>query len=305
MKNVTKTNVLFTFMTSFYLMFIFILRLIPPEIVGANIRLILPEIITLLPAFLYVTVMKPEGLGDMHFDLPSASNIVRIILMTLCLIPAVSVINMITSLFADNRAGALLISLTGNPLWLNLILMGLIPAVCEEYIFRGLIFHGYKKRNPFGAMIMSSFLFGLMHMNINQFVYAFIMGWIFSMLVYATGTIASSVTAHFVFNGFNVIMSHRAADIINKSSGGEEAVAVSTGDYVTAYILLILFAAAGVWAACRLFRRICEQNRGFANVKMMFKRENRKTYDEKQGKFFDGYVAVGILLCIAYMVIYR
>lgn len=303
MKNVTKVNILFTFMTAFYLLVIFAVRLVPAEWIGTNVRLILPEIIMLIPAFLYVTLMKPAGLKSLQFEVPSVGNTIRIILMTVCLLPAVSLINSVTSLFTENKVSDVMGGLTVNPLWLNIILMALIPAICEEYIFRGLIFHGYKKRNPFGAIMMSSFLFALMHMNLNQFVYAFIMGIVFCMLVYATGTIMASITAHFVFNGINVIMAHKAADILSESTESEIS-SISNTDYIASYIILILIAAAGIYGAGRLFKRICEANRGFSNVMLIFKRENRKAYDSKQGKFFDGYVCTGIVLCMVYIIIY-
>ena len=68
MKNVTKTNILFTFMVASYLLLIYIVRLIPADVLNINIRLILPELIMLLPAFLYVTVLKPDNLGRINFS---------------------------------------------------------------------------------------------------------------------------------------------------------------------------------------------------------------------------------------------
>lgn len=201
----------------------------------------------------------------------------------------------------ENQIAGVMSSIQQNPLWLKLILSALIPAVCEEYIFRGLIFNGYKKRNPFGAVLMSSFLFGLIHMNVNQFIYAFLLGCIFCMLVYATGTVMSSMIAHFVFNGYNVIMSHISADKISEAAGTQAA---EISDYVMAYALATVVALAGVYIAYRLFKGICETNRGFENVKLIFKKDNRRTYKESQGKFFDWYVGIGMALCLAYMVLY-
>ena len=301
MKNVTKTNILFTFMVAFYLLIVFIVRLLPPQWISTNVRLVLPEIIMLTCSLLYVTFMKPSGLKNISFEMPSVSNIIRIVIMTLCLIPFITLINNISSVFVNNKVVGVMSAVEDKPLWVKLILMALIPAACEEYIFRGLIFNGYKKRNPLGAVLMSSLLFGLIHMNVNQFIYAFLLGCIFCMLVYATGTIISSMIAHFIFNGFNVIISHLSADTVSESVGTQTP---STADYIMVYVSMTMLAAVGVYLAYRLFKAICRTNRGFECVKLMFKKENRRTYEANQGNFFDWYVGIGILLCIAYIALY-
>lgn len=305
MKNVTKTNILFTFMVASYLLLIYIVRLIPVSILNINIRLILPELIMLLPAFLYVTVLKPDNLGQINFSSPSVMNVIKIILFTFCVMPFITILNSISTIFVENHAANTMSYLTSNPLWMNILFIALIPAVCEEYLFRGLLFHGYKKRNPYKAMLMSSLLFGLIHMNVNQFIYAFVMGCILCMLVYATGTVLSSMIAHFIFNGINVVISYYFQYIMKEFETVEQkTVTLSAADYVIAYGIQICIAAFGLVLAYSLFKSICRENRGMENIKLIFKKENRQTYDESQGRFFDPYITVGIVLCMIYICAY-
>lgn len=305
MKNVTKTNILFTFMVASYLLLVYIVRLIPTNIININIRLLLPELIMLLPAFLYVTVLKPDNLGQISFSSPTLINVFRIILFTFCIMPFIAIINSITTIFVENYAASTMSYLSANPLWLNVVSIALVPAVCEEYLFRGLLFNGYKKRNPFKAMLMSSLLFGLIHMNVNQFVYAFIMGCILCMLVYATGTVFASMLAHFVFNGINVVISYYFEKITKEMEGTvNQTISYTAMDYIIAYGIQILIAVLGLILAYLLFKRICRENRGIENIKLIFKKENRQSYDESQGRFFDPYVIVGIVLCMIYICFY-
>ena len=51
---------------------------------------------------------------------------------------------------------------------------------------------------------MSGLVFGLFHLNINQFCYAFVIGVVFAFLVEATGSIWSSVLAHFAINTYSI-----------------------------------------------------------------------------------------------------
>lgn len=305
MKNVTKTNILFTFMVASYLLLIYIVRLIPADILNINIRLILPELIMLVPAFLYVTVLKPDNLGQINFSSPSLTNVIKIILFTFCVMPFITILSSISTIFVENHAANTMSYLTSNPLWLNILFIALIPAICEEYLFRGLLFHGYKRRNPLKAILMSSLLFGLIHMNVNQFIYAFVMGCILCMLVYATGTVISSMIAHFIFNGINVVLSYYSENIMKElEASGEETAALSATDYVIVYGIQIIIAVFGLMLAYMLFKSICRENRGMENIKLIFKKENRRVYDESQGRFFDAYVSVGIILCMIYICFY-
>lgn len=299
MKNVTKTNVLFTLTVATYMVLIFTVRLIPAGYLGLNARMVLPEAVLLFPAFFYVSYMKPQSLKNMSFRLPSISNMARIILITICLIPAISLITALSTIFVDNQAAQMMSVMLTNPLWLNIIIMALVPAVCEEYLFRGIIFHGYKERNPFRAMLLSGFLFALIHLNLSQFIYAFIMGFLFSLLVYATKTVMSSILAHFVFNAVNVMISYQNADTAIESVGAAPKVA----DYIIAYGMLLVFAVAGVYIAYKNFKKICEKN-GYSSLKLVFAKINRNTYKEEEGKFIDSYLLLGVLMCVVYIVIY-
>ena len=63
-----------------------------------------------------------------------------------------------------------------NRLWFLLVL-GLLPALCEELAFRGFILTGLSRRfRPWTAVLLSSFLFALYQMNVFQFAPHFIFG---------------------------------------------------------------------------------------------------------------------------------
>lgn len=61
-----------------------------------------------------------------------------------------------------------------------------IASLFEELIFRGLIYKGLYKliKKPVIPILVSSFLFGIYHLNLPQFIYAFGMGLIFGFCYY-------------------------------------------------------------------------------------------------------------------------
>lgn len=87
---------------------------------------------------------------------------------------------------------------------LSFITTAMVPAFCEEFLFRGAILSSLK---PFGkapAIIISAVLFGLMHQNAEQLLYATAAGLVLGYVVYETGSMWCAILIHFVNNFISV-----------------------------------------------------------------------------------------------------
>ena len=83
----------------------------------------------------------------------------------------------------------------------ELILSCILPGFCEEFLHRGIMLHAGKKHsNPKYCLIISSILFGLMHLNIRQFFYASILGFLMGHVSLAADSIIPSIIIHFMNN---------------------------------------------------------------------------------------------------------
>jgi sodium transport system permease protein len=84
---------------------------------------------------------------------------------------------------------------------LLLVFVVLIP-VCEELAFRGFVFSGLQRHfSPWKALMLSSFLFALYHMNVFQFIPAFLLGLVLGLLAARTRSIWPGVLLHALHNG--------------------------------------------------------------------------------------------------------
>ena len=206
--------------------------------------LVIPEIILLLPALAYVLVLRPKTVEGVSMGVVSPGTTILTVVLTFLIMPLVMFINSLTSLFAENSVDTVLTHIVNNnPLWLNLLIIALLPAVVEEFIFRGLIFNGYKRRNPFMAILLSAALFGLIHMNIKQFSYAFAIGVIFGFMVYATGSLLPSILSHIIINGTSVVISHLSVDSATEPVATEVKIGIT--DYIYVYVALGTIAIIG------------------------------------------------------------
>ena len=88
---------------------------------------------------------------------------------------------------------------------LNILILALAPAICEELIYRGVVFNGLRKFGKVGAIFISALLFALAHGSAMQFFYQFILGLVLAWIVVKTGSIVYSMVVHFVNNAIVVI----------------------------------------------------------------------------------------------------
>lgn len=100
------------------------------------------------------------------------------------------------------------LSISNKEILKEFILTACLPGLCEEILHRGMILSGCKKLGftRYG-LIVSSILFGCMHLNIAQFFYATILGFCMGISVLATESIWTGVIIHFTNNFLSIYFS--------------------------------------------------------------------------------------------------
>lgn len=116
----------------------------------------------------------------------------------------------------------------------------LLGPVTEEIFFRGIIFHvARKKRGNLYAVLISSFLFAIGHLNGIQFLSALFMGVVIGYAVILTDNVYIGIVIHVVNNTFSIFNSH----VINKLwnlEGGVVFAPVCFGILLLAFGVLML-----------------------------------------------------------------
>lgn len=89
----------------------------------------------------------------------------------------------------------------GQSMGMMILVVGIIGPICEELMFRGIIFHRLKDWvKPEIAIAVSALLFGIYHGNAVQFFYAACMGVMLAVVYDKTGTLWISIVAHVAAN---------------------------------------------------------------------------------------------------------
>ena len=103
-------------------------------------------------------------------------------------------------------------SLYAVPLWMQVIGLVVVMPLCEELIFRGIMFKRMRERSGFvSAAMYSAIVFGITHGNMVQMVYAFFMGLTFAFVYEKVGTFKAAYMAHIFANLFSVIATYTGA----------------------------------------------------------------------------------------------
>lgn len=96
-------------------------------------------------------------------------------------------------------------SFFSSTVWVELFGTSVVTPILEEMLYRGLVYNRLKRSGRTGmAIVISGFIFGLIHFNLVQFLYAGLIG-IFLAVVYETeGTLLVPVLAHAAANAVAV-----------------------------------------------------------------------------------------------------
>lgn len=120
--------------------------------------------------------------------------------------------------------------------FLSVFVLAILPAIGEELIFRGIILNGLRTRfNDIASIFISAILFALMHQNLQQLIYPFLLGSIMAWAVVRSGSLISSVIIHFTNNFLVVLLT-----FIQNMTGWSVALPREWWFYLIAIVLLLL-----------------------------------------------------------------
>ncbi len=124
-----------------------------------------------------------------------------------CLSP---IINCIDSLLVKCgvRLNTISYELTPQSMFVSVFSLAIIPAVCEELLFRGLIFKGLKSAGKAFSIIVSALMFCIFHMSVDQTAYPLLIGLLLAVIMYYENNILYCIALHLTNNLLSLITSY-------------------------------------------------------------------------------------------------
>lgn len=188
--------------------------------------IVFSQFVLFLPVLIFILLHRKRFISNLRFKMLKLSTIALLGVLTFTLTPVLAFINSVSLLFSDNVINETVSGITsGNTVLVSVLAVALLPAVCEEVAYRGVFYSEYSKISPKKAILLSGLMFGMLHMNLNQFVYAAVMGMVFALIVEATDSILSTMIVHLLSNASSVMAMYAVSS--------DESVAVNEAESQT------------------------------------------------------------------------
>ncbi len=117
----------------------------------------------------------------------------------------------------------------------------IIPAFSEELLFRGVILSNLKPYGKGMAVIVSALLFGLMHMNAAQLLYATAAGIVLGLVYVKTNSLWLCVLIHFCNNFFSILENYMY-EIFRQQTAGKICMLAELAIFFVGVLAALIYA---------------------------------------------------------------
>jgi membrane protease YdiL (CAAX protease family) len=158
----------------------------------------------LLPALVFCAISRGKGFS-LSLSTATPTDTYLWLFVGLAALLATSALNtLLLSTLGHGSASPtffLPIAVEGNTeLAVKIILLAVIPAFVEELLFRGVILSALSPYCKGVALVISAVLFGLMHQNVGQLLFAMLSGLVLGALYLHSRSLWPCVLLHFLNN---------------------------------------------------------------------------------------------------------
>ena len=123
-----------------------------------------------------------------------------------------------------------------------------LPAICEEFVYRGILCHEYERGGVMRAVVLSSVFFALLHFNLQNLPVYLFAGVILALTLYATRSLFGAMLAHLLYNLFGLFGQRYMSSLYNMTG--------STNFFV--FMVALVFLVSGILfcaEASRLYKK--------------------------------------------------
>ena len=91
---------------------------------------------------------------------------------------------------------------------ISLISLVILPAICEELVYRGVIFKGLKKHGKAFSIIITAIMFAIFHFSYQQLIYPLLFGLLLSLVMWFEDNIIYTMILHATNNFLSITRSY-------------------------------------------------------------------------------------------------
>lgn len=204
-----------------------------------------------LPVIVYAA--RHEGVSQsMRLNPPRLSAMVMAIFTAFIGVLSVNLLGTWWMLLIEKLGGTLYsssipIPTNADELTTSILLVGVLPGVCEELMFRGGLMGAWERRGVRKAVWITAILFALLHGSIISLPVQLIMGLVLGYVLLASDSLYVSMIYHTTHNSAILLLSYISEQAIPEAgaAGGTAAEAIAAAGYgsmlIETVIISLLF----------------------------------------------------------------
>ena len=185
------------------------------------VSVIIQLIVYALPTIFFCRMRGDKYASRLRLRLFRTNHLFFMLLSLIAMISGSALINlMLYTAFPERNAGmSVSLSLGGTELLFAVIAFAILPALTEEFLFRGVILAEYESVSVPFAVVLSSLLFAMMHLNFSQLPVYFYCGIMLAIVLYTTRSLFAPMLVHLLNNIATLLLDRFVYNVAENTEG--------------------------------------------------------------------------------------
>lgn len=229
----------------------------------------------LLPVAVYI-LSHPDTLDSFRLNPVSPGRALTSVAAAGVGFLAANFLTMIWMLFLESIGGDVMSTasdiLSGN-MMLDMLLIAILPGVCEELLFRGLIMGAYERWGTWKAIWISALMFAGMHGSLAGIPAHLMLGVALGYVAASTGSLYAPMMMHTAYNAVTVLASYAA---LSEEASAAQTLAEEMGGMsgvMMAAVMAVIFVAVFIALLRYLDRQRVRADEPFGNDAVIERRQ--------------------------------
>ena len=163
-----------------------------------------------IPAYLYIRLKPREFVKSLRLNRPRLSHLFLILSASFMLICGCTLLGMLCGMMTAQPSFTLYDTFASANdgtvgATVRLILAyGILPAFCEELVFRGILCAEFEKHGILYASVVSAVFFAFLHFDLTALPVYLFSGVLLSLVMYVTRSTVAAMLVHLCYNLFGI-----------------------------------------------------------------------------------------------------
>ena len=240
----------------------FSVRFVPVEAIANDVDpylsvAVLQLIVYAIPSIIYTRLRFGGRLGALRIRVPHMRHVLFMISASLAIVCASVLINfamhsLLPETYQASSAASRAASAGGGVLGglSAVVAFALVPAICEEYLFRSIVCAEFECAGVGTAVFFSTAFFAMSHFSLERMPVYLFCGAALVFVFYVTRSVIASALVHFAVNAFSLFFEGFIYKVVNRQS-------IVIFIFIAAAAFLV-FAAVSFGEAERIYRSYAE-----------------------------------------------